>query len=58
MEFKKEHKNDKLLGTFGEKYVQLKLSEMGIDSVKMPSSFHFDIYTNNNHRILLPVFFA
>jgi len=38
-------------GEYGENYVLYKLSELRIPAVKLPPTFDFDIYTNNNLRI-------
>jgi len=38
-------------GEYGENYVLYKLSELRIPAVKLPPTFDFDIYTNNNVRI-------
>jgi len=45
-----EYRTD-LLGSLGEKYVKFKLAQIEIDSITLPYSFDFDIYTNNNLRL-------
>lgn len=43
--------NTHIVGLIGERFVQSRLAKFGIDSIKLNSSFDFDIYTTNNLRI-------